>query len=395
MTLTTQPRSDTDLLTRVAEAVPVLRTHARWTDENRRLHDEVLEALGAAGVYRMRVPTRYGGYESNAATMYQVVAQVGLGDGSASWNSAVWSMCAWLTGLFPDQVQDEVFSTPDARVCGVLSPTALAVPRDGGFVVDGQWRFISGARHSQWQLVIAMAPTPDGAGQWPVMAVVPLSDLEIVDDWFTAGLRGTGSVTTVARDVFVPAERVLPMASILQGQYASAANAELPLYRSPMIATGCASFAGTAVGLARAARDNFMERLPGKKITYTEYASQREAPLTHFQLAEATMLIDEADFHATRLVTSLDAKTVSAQPWSLIERASARAALGRVFSLAKQAVDILNTASGGSSVYADVPIQRIERDIQTLNLHALMHPNTNMEVYGRVLCGLDPNTSYI
>ena len=68
---------------------------------------------------------------------------------------------------------------------------------------------------------------------------------------------------------------------------------------------------------------------------------------------------------------------------------------GRAFSVAKEAVDILNTASGGSSVYADVPIQRIERDIQTLNLHALMHPNTNLELYGRVLCGLEPNTMYL
>jgi hypothetical protein len=66
-----------------------------------------------------------------------------------------------------------------------------------------------------------------------------------------------------------------------------------------------------------------------------------------------------------------------------------------VCRLAKEAVDILAGASGGSSIYSDVPIQRIARDIQAVNLHALMHPNTNTELYGRVLCGLEPNTLYL
>ena len=63
--------------------------------------------------------------------------------------------------------------------------------------------------------------------------------------------------------------------------------------------------------------------------------------------------------------------------------------------LAKQAVDIFATASGGSSIYRDVPIQRISRDVNAVNLHALMHPDTNDELYGRVLCGLEPNTLYV
>lgn len=395
MTLTTTPPSQAELVRRVSEVVPVLRAHARWAEENRRLHDETIEALAAAGILRMRIPARYGGYEVDATTMLQAIGTVGLGDGSASWNAAVWSMCAWLAGLYPDHVQDEVFATPDVRVCGVLSPTAAATPRDGGITVNGRWHFISGALHSQWQLVLAMAPTPDGTGQWPVMALVPMSDLRIVDDWHTAGLRGTGSVSTVAEDVFIPADRVLPMVAILQGQYATRRNASAPMFQAPMMPTGCASFSGTAVGLARAALENFTERMPGRKITYTDYAEQREAPLTHLQIAEATLLIDEAEFHAARLASTIDAKAASVEPWTMLDRITARAALGRVFGQAKRAVDILNTGSGGSSLYAEVPIQRIERDIQALNKHALMHPNTNLELYGRVLCGLEPNTMYV
>lgn len=394
MTLAAPVQTGIDLADRAARAVPVLRAHALWQEENRRLPDEVVAALRDAGVVRMRVPQRYGGLEADATEMLRTVTELARGDGSAAWLAAVWSMCNWLAGLFPDRVQEQVFADPDGGVCGVLSPTGTAVPGDGGLVIDGRWQFISGALHSRWQLVLAMAPTPDGAAQWPVLAVVPISELEIVDDWYTSGLRGTGSVTTVARQVFVPAERVLPMVAVLQGQYASQANAGRPMFHAPMMATGCASFTGTAVGLARAALEDFRSRLD-HKITYTGYAARREAPIAHRQLAEATLLIDEAQFHAGRLARWIDERAAAGHAWTPLDRAAARATLGRVFGLGKDAVDLLATGSGGSSIYSSVPIQRIQRDVHALNLHALMHPDTNLELYGRMLAGLEPDTLYL
>jgi alkylation response protein AidB-like acyl-CoA dehydrogenase len=300
-----------------------------------------------------------------------------------------------MVGMFPDEVQDEVYSSPDVRVCGTLSPSGAAVPAPGGVVVNGQWGFISGALHSQWQEVIAMAPTPDGAGMWPVMALVPMSELEIVDDWFAAGLKGSGSVTTIAKDVFIPEERVLPLPAVLAEQYASRANADSPVWRAPLLGVAAGSSVGTVLGLARGALETFLERLPDRKITYTDYASQRAAPLTHLQVADAAMKIDEAEFHAFRVTTLLDQKGISGESWKIEERARTRGDVGAVCQLGKAAIDILASASGGSSNYTDVPIQRIARDIQAANLHALMLPTTNLELYGRVLCGLEPNSAYI
>jgi hypothetical protein len=107
------------------------------------------------------------------------------------------------------------------------------------------------------------------------------------------------------------------------------------------------------------------------------------------------MKIDEAEFHAHRLTSLVDTKCADRSPWSIEERAKARADMGAVCKLSKDAVEILNTASGGSSIYSHVPIQRISRDVQAVNLHALMHPDTNSELYGRILCGQEPNTLYI
>jgi alkylation response protein AidB-like acyl-CoA dehydrogenase len=261
--------------------------------------------------------------------------------------------------------------------------------------VNGQWRFMSGAHHSHWQVIIAMAPAP-GGGLWPIAGLVPMSELEIIDDWDTSGLAGTGSVTTAARDVFIPQDKVLPLPTLLPGgQGASEANANSPVFNTPMIPTGAAGFIGVAVGMAKAARDEFFERLPGRKITFTEYASQAEAPLTHLQTAEATLKIDEAEFHAHRMADLLDEKGVSRVPWRMEERIRNRGWLGRVVQQSMEAVDVLGAASGGSSIYRSAPIQRIKRDLYAFTMHALMHPYTNYELYGRGLCGLEPNTAYL
>ncbi|MFF8867325.1 acyl-CoA dehydrogenase family protein [Streptomyces sp. NPDC015139] len=383
------------IVRRVSELVPQLRGNAAWAEENRRVHDDSIQALADAGVFRLRTPARFGGFESDTRTLVEVAAEIGRADGSTGWTASVYWIPTWMAGLFPDHVQDEVFSTPDVRVCGTLSPSAMAMPAEGGIVVNGKWGFISGALHAHWQVIVAVQ-IAEGSEPMPVMALVPISDLQIVDDWHTSGLKGTGSVSTVADNVFVPADRVLPLGAVVQGGGgASQANAGAAMYRSPLLPVASASSVGAVLGMARAAREAFLARLPERKITYTNYASQAEAPLTHLQVADATLKIDQAEFHAYRLADLVDSKNAEGSEWSLEERVRARADMGAVVRLAKEAVDILATASGGSSIYSEGTIQRITRDIQAVSLHALMHPDTNAELYGRVLCGLEPNSLYV
>ncbi|HEY3734420.1 MAG TPA: acyl-CoA dehydrogenase family protein [Streptosporangiaceae bacterium] len=382
------------LVQRASELVPLLAKHAAWSEENRRLHEESIEALADAGIFRMRVPARYGGYESDTRTLVDVAAELGRADGSTAWTTSVYWIPTWMACMFPDQVQDEVFSTPDVRVCGTLSPSAMAVPTDGGIVVNGKWGFVSGALHSHWQEIVAIL-VGGGGEPHPVVAMVPISDLQIIDDWYTAGMKGSGSVSTVAADLFVPQERVLHIGAILAGMSASPQNAAAAIYRSPMLPVASASSVGCVLGMAKAAKEAFFARLPQRKITYTGYDKQAQAPITHLQTAAAVMKIDQAEFHAHRLATLVDTKGAENTPWTLEERIRARADLGAVCGLAKEAVDILASASGGSSIYSDQPIQRIARDVNAVTMHALMHPDTNAELYGRILCGLEPDTLYI
>jgi alkylation response protein AidB-like acyl-CoA dehydrogenase len=158
---------------------------------------------------------------------------------------------------------------------------------------------------------------------------------------------------------------------------------------------GAAATVGIGVGMAKALRDLFFDRLPGRKVTYTEYPSMAEAPVTHLRVAEASMKIDEAEFHARRLADTVDAKCSSGEAWELTERGRCRADEGAAVRLCLEAADTFAGSSGGSSAYTKVPIRRIVDDLKTFSLHAMMIPDVNAEIYGRILCGLEPNTYYV
>jgi alkylation response protein AidB-like acyl-CoA dehydrogenase len=119
-----------DVLGRVAELVPFLAKNARRSDENRRLSEQVIDALSETGVFRLRTPIRYGGYEADTRTLVEIAAGLGRSDGAA-WVSAVYRIPTWMAFRFPDHVQEEVFAVPNARICGTLSPSGTAKPAAG------------------------------------------------------------------------------------------------------------------------------------------------------------------------------------------------------------------------------------------------------------------------
>src|SRR5258708_19996451 len=346
MTTTSIPTRQ-ELVRRASDSVPILQKHASWNEQNRRIHEESLQALEQAGLFRLRTPLRYGGYESDIRTLVEVLAEIGQGDGSTAWVTWVLVSNTWLIGLFPDAVQDEVFTTPDVGVSGTLAPTGRAERRDGGFVLNGQWHFQSGLWHSQWSVMAAMSTTPDG-GMAPVVALIPTAALEVLDDWDTAGLRGTGSVSSIAREVFVPTERVFSVISLLQGQSGSQLNAGAPIYRTPMVPSIAAAPSGTPLGLAKAAMTTFSQRLPGRGIASTTYPQQPDPPITHTHLSDAAMKIDEAEFHSSRAATLVDTKAASGEAWTLEERARVRMDAAMAPPLAKEAIAILTRPTAGA-----------------------------------------------
>jgi alkylation response protein AidB-like acyl-CoA dehydrogenase len=377
------------LVARAAALVPLLRERAAQNETDRRLPPEIFDALAAANVFRMTAPKRFGGFETDFVTQCEVLAEIGRGCGSASWVATIFSAMSWLVGTLPDQAQEEIFDSRDPRISGVFSPTGRAVRTGGGFVVNGRWGFNTGGHGSSWTVVNAIAPNAAGV-ELPTCMLVRSKELQRLDDWHASGMAATGSSTIVAKDLFVPTYRTCELPAMIEAQYPERHNSSNLYYRHPLATVLSVNAAGTPVGIARAALETFRERLPGRPITYTTYANKAEAPVTHLQIGEAALKIDSADAHMRLACGSLDDN--AGVTLTKLARVKARAHVSAATGFAREAVDLLFYSSGASAIQTHVPIQRLQRDMQALANHAIMHPQTTTETYGRVLCGLEPNT---
>ncbi|WP_020117337.1 acyl-CoA dehydrogenase family protein [Streptomyces canus] len=389
------PNSDAELVERVRKLQPLIRSHALRAEQERRVTGEVVTALTDAGVHRMNIPRRYGGYQSSARTQVDVLSEVSAACGSTGFTTLIQAGCAFIAALFPDEAQDEIFADPDVRVSGTLVPKAKARPAEGGYVVDGTSPFATGCQDSDWHLLTTVSDSGDGRPPELLWTAVPMTQLDVVDDWHVSGLAGSGSNSVVARAVRVPAHRALPLGPLLSGSFPSRLNSADPFYGMPVLLLFCVWTAAGALGPARAALAEFGELIHRRGITYTFYEHQHEAPLTHLQFAEAAMKISCAELLTADFVSLIDARAADGNRYTPEERARIRAQSGYVARLCKEAVDLIGSASGASSLRLEVPVQRAVRDLNALNLHSFVNPAANLELYGRVLSGLDAGTPFL
>lgn len=390
-TRTGQPTSAQEVIERVNALVPVLRSRARETEQLKEMHPDNLEDLTQAGVFKLTLPKSHGGYEATPREVTEALAQVARGCPSTSWICAIISAVNVWPALLPDEGAEEILATPDLRASGLISPTGKAVSVDGGVRVDGTWMWNTGGVHSQWLGLSAMLATDQGP--FPIACLVRADEVETFRTWDASGMSGTATNKVVATDLFVPQRRIIPVPSLGSGEFPERQFSDNPYYNRPIVQLFTVLTAPTILGAARGAMDVYMEKLPGRGITYTNYAKAIEAPLTHHQVATAQLHLDMAE-QMTRALEDLLAGTLG-KDVPLENRIRTRAWLGQIMRSSKACVNTLFEASGASTIQHSADLQRYFRDINSLSLHALVQPTSSDELYGRMLCGLEPNSTLL
>ncbi|MBT2400188.1 hypothetical protein J7E89_30565 [Streptomyces sp. ISL-100] len=239
-----------------------------------------------------------------------------------------------------------------------------------------------------------MMEHPDGSVE-EAMALLPMSEMTVVDDWDVTAGCATGSATSSAKDVFIPARRVGRFEELIFSATGDRSNTGATGRNYGLVSQVMALAAAVFIGIAKGTYELFLERLPGRGITYTAWEDQTQHPLTQIHVATAANKIAAAEGLADGWLRVLQDRADAGEQPTLEEKAAVRGQTAFAAQLSKEAVELLFNASGGSVIQRGVHIQRFHRDIQGFSLHALAQLNANLEVQGRVLLGLDPETPFL
>ena len=379
-----------ELVARAAGLVDELRAAGPANDRDRTISAELVEKVRAAGLFRISSPKEFGGYEGNLRTYMDVVTELGRGDGSMAWLAFLANNNASIIAQFPRQAVEDVFSgNPDARSVSVLAPTAKTQKVEGGFTVDARWAFASGSLHADWAM--NAAPIDDGeGGVEPGLLLIPMADMTLEDTWYAAGMRGTGSNTVIAENLFVPEHRVLPLAALLQNNALGPRDAS-PSYRQAFSVQALIVVAAPLLGLAQAALELTLERVNGggKRISYSGYTDLRDSEAMQMRVAHASSLISTGHRIVLSWTDRIVEAAVATEEMSVLERTQLRIDLGTALGLLNEAVNQLMFVQGASGFMEANPFQRVWRDFAVGLRHGLITPEVPADVHAKVLLERD------
>jgi resorcinol 4-hydroxylase (FADH2) len=218
------------------------------------------------------------------------------------------------------------------------------------------------------------------------LCLVPIGEVEIVDDWHVMGLAGTGSKSVVVRNLTIPAEHSVSLHELKTGTAPGAAlHRDNALYRASRSLLASFSLSSVCVGLAERAVEEFAAITRERRSR-----GVRVADLEHIQLAfaeasaqveTAVMLIEQTIDRNSALMEG--EREITAEQIAWTRRNSAYAT-----QLSRAAIASIFEAAGGTALYAGHPLQEVFRDAMAGCSHlSLSWPRTAV-YYGQIRLGL-------
>jgi 3-hydroxy-9,10-secoandrosta-1,3,5(10)-triene-9,17-dione monooxygenase len=370
------------VLERASALVPVLKERAAQAEQLRQVPPESVEDLRASGLIRIANPDRFGGVGLDIDTAFAVSWELGRGCGSTAWCYAVWTAHNWWLGHFPERCQEEYFATgPDTLFASAVNPAGGTAERvSGGFRVSGRWSFSSGSDAASWVMVACRT-----GSEGTLWLLLPRADCDILDTWFAAGLRGSGSNDVVVQDVFVPEHRTVSPNRAGDSDRTGWELHKRASYCVPLKVLFEWALAAPVIGMAQGVVDEFTSharRSAGRGRSANSVPRQ-------LRLAEASAEVDTARMlHRASVREILDRASLGGS-FTPLDRARYQRDMAFTVNLSVQAANRLYAASGAGAVMDSAPIQRLHGDVHVASHHAALSWDAAAEQFGRQALGLD------
>ena len=373
---------------------PLLREKTAAIEDGRELTADVLDALHERGLFRLSLPAYVGGYELPIPVLAEVTEIIAGADASTAWCLGQAFGCAMSAAFLDEAPAHEVFGPPEAVLAWGAGPQGRAVATDGGYVVNGTWRFASGAKHATWLGGHCKVFEADGAprlGTGGVQrlrtALFPREQATIADDWYVMGLRGTRSEGYAVEDLFVESRLTLDR------ETPEECRLDSTLYRFPTTNVYASVFSGVALGIARAMLDDLVE-LARAKSQRGARTSMRESAVIHTRLAELEGKLGAARAYQREAIRNVWDEVDTIGELTMAQRVRIRLATTHAINQATEVSEQVYRLAGSSAIFEDHAFERRFRDAHAVS-QQVQGRHTNFETVGRHMLGLDVETMFM
>jgi alkylation response protein AidB-like acyl-CoA dehydrogenase len=371
------------ILANARELAPTIAPRSTEIEALRRLPADLVEALRAAGFFRMGRSRAKGGPQMSLPQHLEVIEVLAEADPSVGWCVKIGTDSGIIAELLPPAASARLLPHPDMVTAGQFTAGRGRLQRtEGGYVLNGRFPFGSGITHADAVMSGAMLFDAGGApvigpGGIPEsrLAFCRADELAIEDTWHTHGLRGSGSTHYRAEDVFIPEDQALRIDErLFEG-------------RDPLYASGfnwVTTMAAVPLGTARRALDEAKALIAGRM------GGIPPQPLGRLPHVQETIAEAETRYGAARafLYSAANAFWAELEHGAPAVESKGRLALANVncFRMAAEVTRRLFDLIGANAVFEGQPLERLARDALTLNQHMII-ARPALASYGAMMLG--------
>ncbi|MCU1344878.1 MAG: hypothetical protein JWL70_1144, partial [Acidimicrobiia bacterium] len=355
--------TEEQLLKKLEELVPTLLERARETEESRLIPKatiDELKELGFLGGFRTRY---FGGPGYGLSALANGARILAHGCASTAWTMTFLAQHTWMFAKANLELQQELLGGEfPGMQAGALGRLGTLTRAPGGYRVTARSDWNSGVMPSDWVNCKALLEGDERV----MMVVMPTRDVTIEDVWYTSGLKGTGSNTIVAEDLFVPEHRVQPSEEFL-GTKAHPVHADEPWASYPFAPVVMCTMSAVALGTAEAAVEEFTALLKRRTLAFSGGAKQVDQPLSQMRLGEAVGALHSIQKQWHAMVQLMIDTCEPGGELSLEERVGIRLTANQVVHQTRRLLDVvIMPSAGGRSYFETSPLQRRQRDVSVL-----------------------------
>ncbi|MBH74420.1 MAG: hypothetical protein CL896_01325 [Dehalococcoidia bacterium] len=335
-------------------------------------------------MFTLLLPAEFDGQETNFLEYLALIESAANADGSTGWCLNQNNVLATFAAVMPRSLAQEVWATKTSILANGPPVTVSVEKQNRGLVLTGEWRLSSGFAHADWLLAALPREQHEDKGCMifrKPYAVLPKKNVERIDDWNVAGLRGTGSNSFKTRDLFVPEHRIF---------YDEPPKSEdKSFYRIPRDLLFAAGFATVALGIARGSIDD------ARTIALTKAPQDqvflKEQEMVQYQAGRMEALWQSCRSYLLNSVDQLlqnDGK--SEYPKDL--RIQVRLASTHAIRVSADIVDTAYAMAGSQAVFESSPVHRRFQDIHAI-VQQIQGRLVHYRTAGQYFLGLEPEES--
>ena len=321
----------------------------------------------------IKAPLEVGGDRLLLADQCRYFTALSYSNPTAAWTGFNHAGAAAAAGsrLSDDGIDLLFGSDPSPFLAAVAIPTGTFTRVDGGVLMNGTWNYASGVRHADWAMLTAIEAVEQPS---VTLAVIRTADATVHGDWNVMALKGTGSVSITAKDVFVPtALTVDPMGPPKRGGAIYGLN--YPIF-----------VAGENLGFTFGVCNRFIDELVvyarGKSRGFDGRLADRGA--FQYELGKSSQQLQAVQAHALATLATVDDAMENGKEFTARGEAAVAAMTAYCTETAVSAISRLMSFAGAGALFNSSPLQRCLRDAQGSAQH-LVASNQSLDRYGAVL----------